>query len=1046
MTEAGAAVAPLTITLFGPLSVLVQGQPIPHLRSRKAQWMLALLTLRHGRPVKREWLAGTLWPDVDQTQAFAALRPALSELRKALGEEGTRLQSPSRHFLLLDLAGADVDVATFDTALARKTTDGLEKAVSLYRGQLLEGCAEEWVVPERVARQQECLRALQTLATETAASSPAKAIDCWRRAVALDPLWEVPRRGLMELLAKIGDSNAALGVYRDLLTLLQREDPRAAPEDETTALYRRLREHARGKASSAAFTTAASVREETAAPSVTGSLNHPLTELIGREDECREVTERLRRSHLLTLTGPGGIGKTRLALQIASDIVAEYPDGAWLVALDALTDGQQVSGQIFSVLRLKEAPGKTLLQTVTERLRGKRLLLVLDNCEHVLASTAEVARQLLRECDGVRILATSREALGIAGESVWPVPPLSVPEPDHLPPGKAARRQVLLGYESVQLFLERAQAVQQTFALTGENAQAVAWLCSHLEGIPLAIELAAARVRALTVEQITERMQNHSGSFRLLTGGNRSASSRQQTLRGALDWSYELLSHEEQKLLQHLSVFTGGWSLAAAERVCGEAGDAKISDLLTSLVNKSLVLALEVQSAKTDRRYRLQEMVRQYAAAGLEASGEAPRVKDRHQAYFAAFGEEAGSQLTGPDQEQWLERLETEHNNLRSALTWRGEDPGAIRGLRLAGALWRFWLVRGYFSEGRHYLEELLGRAGPRAAPADRAKALNGAANLCYYQGEYTRAREFYEESLSLFRAVGGNAECANVLNSLGNLSKTQGDLIAARALHEESLRLSEVWNDLEGSADSLNCLGNVAFSSGDYALARSWYEKSLLLYEQFGDRGSVAVLLGNLGNVARLMSEFDLARTRLEESLNVLRELGDRLGIARTMGNLGDVVWRNGSYETGWALLEESLSLYNELGDIRGRSSALNRLATAARFRGDDAGAWAGYEESLRLRIKIGDKAGVAHILNEVGILLAAQGRTQKAVRLWGAAYAIQQDMGTRVSPLEKTEYDQQISQARRTLGQETFAAQWDSGIVLTQEQAAIYALDQTL
>jgi predicted ATPase/DNA-binding SARP family transcriptional activator len=637
---------PFTLTLFGPMQVLVEGRSLPRMRSRKGLWLLALLTLRHDRPVEREWLTGTLWPDMDQSQAFANLRPILSELRNGMGSQKERLQSPDRHTLLLDLSGAQVDLLAFDAAITSKKSTALEQAAALYQGPLLEGCDEEWVFQERNAREQSCLQALQQLGdTALATGDHATAIDHFQRAVHLDPWWEAARRGEMEARARSGDTNAALRVYREFIEVLK-GDPHAAPDEQTTALYRRLRAEARQRGGSHAEVGT----EPVVVPKVTGYLPHALTDLVGRKDERLEVALRLRRSRLVTLTGMGGIGKTRLALEVAREVSAEYPDGVWLVALEALSEGKQVFPQIASVLGLKEERGCTLQDQVTQHLHTKRLLLVLDNCEHVREASAQAVGHLLRECRQIRILATSREALDITGEMVWGVPSLATPDPAHLPNGQATLLRVLMGYESVQLFVERAQAVQKTFLLNRNNARAVAEACFRLEGIPLAIELAAARVNVLAVEQIAARLDNY---LIVLTGRSRTVQAHQQTLRATLDWSYALLSDPERALLCRLSVFVGGWTLDAAEQVCVghgiEAG--QVLDLLTALAEKSLIVS-EEREGEVDRRYHLLEMVRQYAEEALKATGMSEPFRINHRRWLVALAEEADPQLNSAEQVQ----------------------------------------------------------------------------------------------------------------------------------------------------------------------------------------------------------------------------------------------------------------------------------------------------------------------------------------------------------------------------------------------------------
>jgi predicted ATPase/DNA-binding SARP family transcriptional activator len=972
--------APLVITLFGPMQTLVNSQPLPRMRSRKGLWLLALLTLHHDRSVEREWLAGTLWPDVDQSQAFASLRPVLSVLRKALGSQGERLKSPDRHTLCLDLAGTDVDLLTFDAAIAGGQLPDLEQAVTLYRGPLVEGCTQEWALQERTAREQDCLQALHTLgAAAQIGGEYEKAARYYQRAVGMDPWGESARRGWMEALAKSGDRNAALKVYREFVDFL-RTDPNAAPDEQTSALYMRLRAEARERRHAHSVETVA----EPAAPMVTGSLPHPLTELVGRTDERMEVALRLRRSRLVTLTGMGGIGKTRLALEVARESAQDYAGGVWLAALESLSEGRQVLPQIASVLGVREEAGRSLLQSLTDHLGRKRLLLVLDNCEHLLEATAAIVGHLLRECEGVRILATSREALGIIGETAWSVPCLALPDTDHLPQDSPTLLQTLIDYESVQLFVERAQAVQKSFALTTSNARTVAQVCSQLEGIPLAIELAAACVKSLTVEQIAARLHKE---FGLLRGGDRTAQSRQQTLRATLDWSYDLLTEPERALLLRLSVFAGGWTLEAAEAVVADKESVaegppssfllrqfEVLDLLTSLVEKSLIV-FEPREEKAGGRYRMLEMLRQYAAEKLAASGEAEQVARRHQGWYLALAEEAASQLQGAEQEQWLRRLDTEHENLRAVLAWcRGAEDGAEAGLRLAGALWRFWEVRGYPTEGRRYLVEALGRKEAAGRTPERAQALDGAGILAWRQGDYAAARTFYEESLAIQRELGNRGGIAWSLNQLGNLVHLQGDYAAARLLHQESLTLSLELQDKQGIANALDYLGNVAHEQADYAAARTFYEESLAIQRGLENKGGIAWSLNQLGNVTRGQGDFGSARSLYEESLAIQRELGDRWGIAWALYKLGNVMQDQGNYEAAKALYQESLAISRELGDRRGIAWSLASLGNVFLVQGDLAATRTLFEESLALYRELGDKGGIAYSLYCLGGLAYSQ------------------------------------------------------------------------
>ena len=1002
MTEAE-AIKPLTVTLFGPMQASVEGRPLPHLRSRKSLWLLALLILRQSRPVEREWMAGTLWPDADTEQSLTSLRTVLSELRKALGSEGGRLTSPSRHTLALDLSGAEVDLLAFDAAIKNGKQSSLEQAVALYRGPLLEGCAEEWVGQERGAREQDCLKALQTLADSALATGEhGTAYGYYRRAISLDPWAEAARRGLMEALARGGDTNAALQVYREFSELL-RDDPKAVPDAQTAALYTRLRAEARRNA--AAPPTAIPPPEHTV-PSVAGYLPHPLTDIVGREDERLEVAARLRRSRLVTLTGPGGIGKTRLAVEVAAEAAqdgATYADGIWLVALESLAEGRLVERQIASTLNLMEEPCQNILESLTGHLRAKRLLLVLDNCEHLLETSARVAWHLLRECAGIRILATSREALGITGEVAWAVPALAVPEIEHLPTGRSTLVRVLSSYESVQLFVERAQAIQKTFALTGDNALAVARICARLGGLPLAIELAAARVKAMTVEQIAVRLDDH---LSLLAGGSRVSLPRQQTLRATLDWSYALLSEPERLLLSRLSAFAGGWTLEAAEGVCGGDGliDGQVLDLLTALVEKSLV-QYERREENNAGRFRLLEVVQQYAKARLESSGAADMLREKHRDWFLELAKRAEPELRGPNQHAWLQRLETDHDNFRAALAWSGTDAeGVGNALRMAHALWWFWNVRGHSNEGRQHLIRVLNREEAQERSVERAKALNAAGALSCIQEDRVAGRAFFEESLEIFRE------------------------------HE----------DWDSAASALGNLGNIALEQGDYALARARFEESLDIFRQIGNRRYMAASLGNIGRVAYLQSDGQTALARQEEALGIFRELQDQHGTALTLHDLGCAAYLLCDYALAGASHDEALCIFRELKDERWIALSLTGLGSIARMLGNPASAEAMFRESLTISRSIRFEEGIADNLRGLGALPPPFQTPGKAARLWGAAEALRERLGSPLPPSEQQDYNRQVEQIRVALGEDAFAAAWTEGRALTWEKAAASALEE--
>jgi predicted ATPase/class 3 adenylate cyclase/Tfp pilus assembly protein PilF len=764
------------------------------------------------------------------------------------------------------------------------------------------------------------------------------------------------------------------------------------------------------------------------------NLPRQLTSFIGREREIAQVKRLLRTTCLLTVTGTGGAGKTRLALQIAREVLEEYPDGVWLVELAALTDPSLVPQTVAKSLRVREVPGRPVEETLLHYLQRKRLLLVLDNCEHLITACARLAEAILRSCPRLRVLATSREVLGVAGEISWRVPSLSLPDPHQVP--QLAR---LTQFEAVRLFVERASAAQPTFSLTAANAASLATVVRRLDGIPLAIELAAARVPVLSVEQIAARLDDR---FRLLTGGSRTSLPRHQTLRAALDWSYQLLTQIERLAIHRLSVFVGGWTLEAAEAVCAgsEIEPLAVLDLLTQLVFKSLVL-MDEQAGEV--RYRFLETVRQYGLDKLLGSEEANTVRRRHRDFFLALVERTKPELTGPDQAVWLDRSETEHDNFRTALEWSLAAGDAESGMRLAGGLARFWAVRGYISEGRERLSRVLSRAGTAEQTAARGEALIGAGILALRQGEYSEARALFYGSLKIQRALGDKAGIAQTLNNLGLAARKQGDYAEARALHEESLAIRRELGYKLGIASALNNLGLVAGEQGDYGKAGAFLRESLAMMRDLGYKMGIAIVLDSLGLVATAQGNYGRARAFSEESLAISRELGTKGGnIAYALNNLGIMASREGDYATARALLEESLSAGRASGDKSGIAYALHTLGNVVHRQGDDAAALALQEESLAIRRQLGDKLGIAQCLEALAWLAAAKGEGEAAAKLLGAAEALREAIGAPLPPSDSADHQHHVAEARALSGVNAFSAAWDQGRRMPLEQAIKHAL----
>lgn len=1049
--------APLTISLFGPIRVLIDGKPVPHVRSRKALWLLALLVLRNGRPAAREWVARVLWPDADASAALANLRTVASELRRALGTQGERLRSSGRNAIALDIEGASVDVLTFDAAIRRGDSEG---AVASYQGELLEGCPEEWVYQERNTRHEACLAALQSLAEEALERDDAAgAAAFYRKAVTLDPLGDDPRRGLMKTLVASGDANAALGAYREFAHLLA--EIGAAPDAETTALYERLRTRARRPGQT--------VEAEGTKPTP-NNLFQPLTELVGREDERLDVAARLRRSRLVTLTGIGGVGKTRLALAVAADTLVEYPGGVWLVALDALNDGQALPRAIAAALNLREESGRPLLKSVAERLREGRCLLVLDNCEHLLDDVAPIVAGLLRECADLRTLTTSREAIDIPGETVWPVPTLAFPDVASLPAGRATRRQVALGYESVRLFVERARAVRPDFSLDDENLASVVDVCAQVEGLPLALELAAACVRAMPVGTIAERLRER--HLETLGRRGRGVEERQRTLRATLDWSYDLLTAPERRLLEELSVFAGGWTPDAVERVAGEEDAAS---LVGALVDKSLVV---LEGARG--RYRLLEPVRQYASEKLRDSGGADAARARHRVWCGELAQTAQPELTGADQKTWLERLDAEGPNLRAALAQGENDPDLA--LRTAAALWRYWYVRS-MREGRDWLGQALERA-PDAPPETRAAALYGLGCLAFNESDFREARRWLEACLLLRERIGGPGDLARTLGALGNCAAAVDDYADASAFCERSIAILHELGDGAGVAQTTIKLATIAFCQAHYDLTTRRYEESEAFFREVGDLHSVLWCVLGLGFVADRKGEYPAAQTYGEEALEIARQIGDSQGVAWSLCHLGTIRRHQGQLDSALDILRKSHDLFRKTGHLRATACCATILAQTMLDMGDAAGARRLQEEGLRalresgdrvstaealrslgqtldalgekrraelcwaeslgIRAEVGEPKGMAECLDTFAILAFERDEDERAARLFGAAEALRERIGAPIPPQDRSAYDRARDLCRERVGAANFEPWVAEGRLLGESEAADYALDE--
>ncbi len=592
--------------------------------------------------------------------------------------------------------------------------------------------------------------------------------------------------------------------------------------------------------------------------STPNNLTQQLNSFVGRDHEMERVRQLLANSRLLTLLGMGGLGKSRLSMQVAAIVLEDYPDGVWFVELAALSDPHLVPQAVASVLGVKEAPGGTVLDTLARYVADKKLLIVLDNCEHLVQECAELAKRLLQAGPQVRVLASSRDSLRIAGETVFHVTPLQAPGAD-----AQLSADALLQLESVRLFVDRATAVQPSFRLTENNAAAVAEICRRLDGIPLAIELAAARTRALSVETIAGRLKDR---FKLLTTSDRTVLPRQQTLRALIDWSYDMLAPSEQTLVQRLSVFAGGWTLESAEAVCsgGTIGADQVLDLLANLVDKSLV-ELDAEGS----RYRMLETVRQYAAERLGASADEAVTRSRHLAWCLALAERARAGLIGPEAGRWLNEVDAERENFLAAHRWCDDaTDGAVLGLELMHSLKLYWYQRGLLTLGHRLTLEALSRTPPDERSMQRCRGLADVGQFCSFLGRHEEAQRFLDESLAMARELGDHNRIAAALQSLGYACQAVGDLVRARELFDEGIERAREVGDPRQLASALVCRGQLMRQQHEYDGAERLYREATDLARRLGDQESVAIGLLNLAMVAIERQTLSEARPLLREAL----------------------------------------------------------------------------------------------------------------------------------------------------------------------------------
>jgi len=1026
----------LRIYLLGGFRVSLGDQEIPasRWRSTKARDLIKLLALTQDQRLHRDQLMELLWPELEPKAAANNLYQVLFTARRILEPTGTHrfllLQDENLFLCPGETVWVDVEAfrATINKAQGSYHPADYQAALDLYPGDLLpEDLYKDWAdAPReslRLEHQSHMLAYAQLLERLGEYTS---AIGIFQEVHKLYPACEEAHVGLMRCYASLGQRQQAVRSYQALKDVLRRE-LEVEPAPESTHLYQEI-------------LTGQYPPISTPLRKPQHNLPAQLTSFIGRGKEIVQVKKLLSGSRLVTLVGAGGVGKTRLAFRVAEELWVEYPQGVWLVELAPLVDQQYILQAIAAVFGVRTSQNRTLTTELLDYLYEKHILLLLDNCEHLIEACAQYIDLILRTCPNVHILATSRELLGIAGESTYEVPPLSMPDPRHLPP-----REELSIYDALWLFTERAASALPGFTLNASNSDIVVQICQQLDGLPLAIELAAARVRTLSVHQISARLEN---IFSLLVGGSRTALSRHQTLRALIDWSHNLLSETEKKLFRRLSIFEGGWTLEAAEAVW-EGDQGEVVNLLTQLIHKSLVLVKSEQGEVT--RYLFLTTIRQYALEKLAESGEAERLYEDLLRYYLQWGEDVAQKLKAEKGLLLLDRLDEEIDNLRAALRWSTGSAQNRRvgdGLRLATALFYYWFLRGSSHEGMDWLKKGLSLLNDSDLESLKIRAhacLTAGVLQEYYDRE--EACQFIEESVNLFREAGDKRQIAVAYCQLGHaltiaeiIEPTPTELTRARALAEEGLAISRQLEDKWCLAFAL-CMNAMILSKTDVATSLRLMKESHELFQETGDELFIEETTAFFSSIALQQGDAATAFQYGQQSLKLARAFGSKFIIMRHLSFVGMAAWFLKDYPQMVACFQEKLALSRELGNKAAIALSLRALGMAALRQGLIQEAAAYFLEGLRKDQEARSEHIQIYLVWLAGIALT-RGQTIQATRLMGA---IGSDLEAGLAWMEqwdKQEFERNLDVLHVQIDAETFAAAFREGGVLSTEEALAEAI----
>ncbi len=1040
--------APLAISLLGRFRVSVHGRPIPDVdwRQRRAAAVVKLIALDPAHRLHRDQLIDILWPELDGDAAANNLRVALSRARRVLeANDADPGRFLTRDGAVYELAAPDdvwVDVDAFEAALRRAWAsdrpEDAQAALDGYGGDLLpDDLYDDWAAGRRLSLRTSYLALLARLGRlHEERRERRHAIAAWQRLLLTDPLDEPAHAALIALFARVGEPRQAIVQFDRLAAVLAKELG-AEPDAATCELVAAIRT---GRFPHASDPDAPEPETHVSLPERPPGLGEPPIrlpvqpdELIGRERELGELRRLIAARRLVTLTGPAGVGKTRLALAATTEFTNAHQTAAAWTDLAALRDPTLVLSALARTLGVRESAETPLDAAVPARLGAEPFLLAIDNFEHVMPAAPALA-DLLAACPALRLIVTSRGPLRIRGEQEYPVLPLAVP--DHASPdADVVAAETLQRSAAVDLFVRRIQGARPDMEPTWEDLAAIAEICRRLDGLPLAIELAAARARVLPLAVLRRSIER---PLAVLTQGSRDAPDRQRTLRAAIAWSYDLLDPSERTLFSRLAVFAGSFSLGAVTAIASESVEAQnecadehasgILDSVSALIDQALV---QRQTAVDDApRFSMLLTIRDFAADQLAESGAAAEILRRHAMWFLDLAERSEPELVGPDAGAWLARLEQDHDNLRAAFVTFFEAGDPEGALRLASTLWRFWWLHGHLSEGRSHLDRALDH-GFHAPAAMRAKAFDGAGGLASAQGDLGRAATLHAAALDLWRSVGDRAGMANALINLGLVADERGDPERAERYLREALVLARAAGNRRGVAVALANLGQAAMSRQDHEHAAAFLAESAHVFAELGDVPSRAAILANLGVLAFLTGDYVHAETLHETALASMRELSDRQGEADELLNLGHAVQQRGDLVRAGHLFDEALNAFRQIGDRSGQAFALIHLGRLARVRGDNTACDTNLRAGLAIGQEIGDQVAVVEALEGLAMLACGQDNAARCARLLGASSGIRERTSVPLPAVHQPAIDWCVAEARRVLGSAEFATALGEGRV---------------